>query len=112
MPKTDFTFDDLKVYMNGEFREGIGEDMDKKLDNLTTRMDNTQQELKSHKAHVERELRNIRAEFSGTKPPPPTLASKEAAGDRTTSSQNVARADKESRQYWRSRRSSRFFPIS
>ena len=109
MPKTDFTFDDLKEYMNGEFRDGIGKDMDRRLDVINGRLDKTQQELKSHKAHVEREMQSMRAELACNKPPVPETKALPTPGRMVQS--GTARTERETRQYWRSRRSSRFFPI-
>ena len=101
----DFTLADLKVYMNGEFRDSINEDMDNKLVTLNQRIDKTQDELKSHKNHVEQELKKMRSALESGRPPLALVPEKSLA----------KQADREDgrtvSQYWRARRSSRFFPI-
>ena len=48
----DFTFDDLKRYMNGEFLTTINQNMEKNHKKLSDRIDKTQEDLNTHKAHV------------------------------------------------------------
>ena len=84
--------------------------MDEKLVGLNKNIEKTQNDLNSHKAHVEKELRMMKAALGGNTstqlplvpqaPPvrgPPTMDRKDGH---------------DTRQYWRSRRSSRFFPVA
>ena len=60
----NFTFDDMKKFMHGEFRTAINEDIEKNNKKLSDRIDSTQAELRTHKAHVEKEMERMRQELS------------------------------------------------
>ena len=104
----DFTFAQLQGWMNGEFRQSINEDLDKKMTTLTKKVDATQAELRTHKAYVEKEIRNMKAQLEDDSAR--TVANcvvSEAPGPNGNSS----RTDREDYQYWRSRRSAKIFPV-
>ena len=116
MTKTDFTLDDLKAYMNGEFLSNINETMDRNHKKLSDRMDKTQKDLRIHKDHVERELSKMRAEIGSNKNPGPDLGltyagATAAGGSSGTEKKSASKGEREEKQYWRARRSARFFPI-
>ena len=120
MPKTgetsepatvNFTMDKLKVYMNGEFRASINQDMDKKFDNISKRVDQNQMEIRTHKEKMDRELKKMREELESSKNAPPITYAVAAKSDVVKSNRASRRSEEEANQYWRSRRSSRFFPI-
>lgn len=44
----NFTFDDLKLYLNNEFRQGITGHINRAQNKLSSRIDENQAELRSH----------------------------------------------------------------
>ena len=120
VPSTvNFTFDELKHYLNGEFRCSINEDIDKSFKKLSDRVDRNQAELRTHKEQVDKELKAMRAELDSTRNPPigdyasVAAAAPQEVGRRAGSvgHEPRRREDREAEQYWRARRSSRLFPI-
>ena len=104
----DFTFAQLQDWMNGEFRQSINKDLDKRMNSLTKKVDATQAELKTHKAYVEKEIRNMKAQLEDN-------PSQNGHGPGTTaplpSRGSNGRAEREDYHYWRSRRSAKIFPV-
>ena len=117
MSKTDFTFEDMKKWMNGEFRMSINEDMERNNRAISTRIDQTQAELRSHKEHVQKELDLMRKELgSRTNPPivqpdPDSYAAAATAAKECLPADKVSGDSRETKHFLRSRRSSRFYPI-
>ena len=115
----DFTFADLQNYMNGEFLSTINRNMDNSIKALSDRIDQTQEELRTHKGQMQRELERMREELgSGQVSVPVTgghsasnsyaVAAAAATTKKTSSAHRDGRFEA---QYWHARRSSRFFPV-
>ena len=113
----NFTFNDITNFMNGEFLTNIKANIDENNRRLEDKIDKTQAELKTHKNHVERELAKMRNELGNNQGTPSMAVSgsyAEAAantGAVTKTDNEVRKESREERQYWRARRSARFFPI-
>ena len=103
----DFTFAQLQTWMNGEFRKSINDDLDKKMSSLSKKVDATQAEMRTHKAYVERELKNMKARLEDETPRPV------ASNDRTvaTAGNKKSKTEREDYHYWRARRSAKIFPV-
>ena len=118
----NFTFDDMKNFMHGEFRTAINEDIDRGNKKLSERIDSTQAELRSHKVQVEKEMQQMRKELDDRKAVPigsamaalplPQLGNYAAMASKTRAPSARSQDDHDKRQFLRSRRSSRFFPVS
>ena len=52
----NFTMDDIKRFMNGEFLDSVNQNMDKRIEKLSDRIDETQNELRTHKDQVDKEI--------------------------------------------------------
>ena len=115
----DFTFADLTKFMNGEFCDSINKDMERNNKELSKRIDQTQAELQTHKKQVQRELAKMRAELKSPAEAPETDSRVSISGESyaKAAAAPAARAPTSGKnrdvekQYWRSRRSSRFFPV-
>ena len=109
------TLNDPTHFMNGEFRLSINQDMDKKLAGITERVDKNQRDLSTHKAYIEGELKEMRRQLTDRPVPvaaPPIQAvSVAAAATIANPKSGGGREEREARQYWRARRSARFFPV-
>ena len=112
----NFTMDDIRKFMNGEFLDSVNLNMDRNIKKLSDRIDDTQQELRTHKDHVNEELAKMRQELDTDRCLPipiPEIPSSYAAavacpqvlGSSTSANEQQAKL------YWRARKSSRFFPV-
>ena len=63
----DFTLDQLKAYMNGDFRDSMNKDIDKKFDRMSERVDQNQAEIRSHKDRMDREMKLMREQINSAK---------------------------------------------
>ena len=112
----NFTFQDIKNFMNGEFMTTVNRTIDRNMKKLSDRIDQTQDDLRTHKEQMGRELAKMREELGAERPMPALSSYADAAAaakpmaDATP--KHAAGSDRREHQYWRARRSSRFFPIN
>ena len=113
----DFTMDQLTKWMNNEFRTAINKDIDNSIKGLSARVDKNQEEFRTHRDRVDRELQEMRNELqSQSNKNPPVANYVSAATSGPSRPQHPAPApvlkntSRQAEQFWRSRRSSRVFP--
>ena len=107
--KVDFSLDDLKAYMDGDFRKKIDEDNQKTINSLTNKIDKTQSDLNSHKMRMDGEMRKIREEMANVTALVTSKLDYQAPTGMNAASRE--RSGQNERQYWFSRKCSRMFPV-
>ena len=109
--KVNFTFDDIKKFMNGEFLDKVNVNVDKSIKKLSDRIDETQNELKTHKEQIGKELAKMRKYLELDRGPPTPIVGSYAEVASHCPEETNRSDDRRGNQYWRARRSSRIFPI-
>ena len=94
----DFTLDELKTYLNGEFRDSINTDIDQKLSGLSDRVKMNQDEIKTHKEEMKKEMKKMREELNASKAPPSIVSYAHAAKNVGLRPRPSGRADHEEAQ--------------
>ena len=117
----NFTMDDIKRFMNGEFLDSINQNMDKRMEKLSDRIDETQNELRTHRDQVDKELEKMRLDLQADRCLPAAVVAGKPqtyASAALTAAKDQGRRDIPSlndhnaKLYWRARKSSRLFPVA